>query len=151
MSHNSLTKFEQPLQIELQPSRRMARFSLLLHLLAVLLWFLLSLPIGYKLLALACIAGHARYFHLLQIAAVRASSVTGITWDGRRGWRVYNPVKGWQSATLHTPIFVHSRLIAARFRVARLVSCSAIVISDRLTGEEFRRLRVRLLQSAREH
>lgn len=149
MSHNLLTKFEQPLQVELQPSRLMARLSLLTYLSGALLWFLVTLPIGYKALVLLCIAGHARHFYLLQIAAVRASSVSGISWDGRRGWRIYNPVKGWQSARPHTPVFVHSRLIAARFRVGRFSSCSAIIVNDRLTTEEFRRLRVRLLQSAR--
>ena len=149
MSHNLLTKFEQPLQIELQPSRQLARLSLLVHLLGALLWLLVSLPTGYKLLVLLFIAGHAWHFYRLQSVAIRKSSVSGISWDGRRGWRIYNPAKGWQSAALHTPVFVHSRLVAARFRVAKFRSCSAVIVSDRLASEEFRRLRVRLLQSAR--
>ncbi len=146
-----LTKFDQPLQVELQPSPLMLRLSLLAHLSGVLLWSLLSVAIGFKLLVLLCIAGHALYFYRLQITAVGASSISAIAWDMRRGWRVHNPVIGWQPALMLTPVFVHSRLVAARFRVGRFRSCSAVILHDRLPDEAFRRLRVRLLQSAREH
>ena len=151
MSQTSLTKFDQPLQIELQPSRRLARLSLVAHLLVGLAWILVTLPVAYKLAALLFIGGHARYFHRLQIAADSASSVSGIAWDRRRGWRVYNPVKGWQTAALQMPVFVSPRLVAARFRVSRFRCYSAVVVDDRLTGDKFRRLRVRLLQSTRGH
>ena len=151
MSQISLPKFDQPLQIELQPSRRLARLSLVAHLLGGLAWILVTLPVAYKLAALLFIAGHARYFHRLQIAADCASSVSGIAWDSTRGWRVHNPVKGWQTAALQKPVFVSHRLVAARFRVSRFRCYSAVVVDDRLTGDKFRRLRVRLLQSTRGH
>jgi hypothetical protein len=151
MSQISLTKFDQPLQIELEPSRQLARLSLVVHMLGGLAWLLVTFPVIYKLAALIFISGHARYFHQLQIAANSASSVSGIAWDKKRGWRVYNPAKGWQTAVLQMPVCVTPRLVAARFRVSRFRCCSAVIVGDRLAGDKFRRLRVRLLQSTRGH
>lgn len=151
MSQTSLTKFDQPLQIELLPSRQLSSLSLAVHLLGGLAWSLVTLPVVYKLAVLMAIGGHARYFHHLQIEAKKASSVSGITWDKMRGWRVCNPVSGWQAAELQMPVFVSARLVAVRFRVSRFRCCSAVIVGDRLAGDKFRRLRVRLLQSARGH
>jgi hypothetical protein len=151
MSQNSLTKFDQPLQIELRPSRQLGRVSLLIHLLAGIAWLPLALPVACKIAVLAIIAGHAGYFHRLQIAAKSRYSVSAISWDSARGWQVYNPVNGWQGAELRLPVLVNAHLLAARFRLSRFHFCNTIVVSDRLDADKFRRLRVRLLQSARGH
>ena len=151
MSQTSLTKFDQPLQIDLQPSRQLARLSLVFHLLGGLAWLLVTAPIACKLAALLLIGSHACYFHHLQIAATRAASVSGISWDKARGWQVYNPVTGWQVAELQTPVFVSARLVAVRFRISGFRCCNAVIVADRLAGDKFRRLRVRLLQSSRGH
>jgi hypothetical protein len=151
MSPTSLTKFDQPLQIELQASRMLARLSLLVHLLAGLAWLLVTLPVPGKLAALLLIIVHAYYFHRLQITANGASSISRIAWDSSRGWWVYNPVTGWQTAVLQLPVCVSAGLVAVRFRVTGRRCCSAVIVGDRLEADKFRRLRVRLLQSARGH
>jgi len=135
----------------LQPSRQLARLSLVIHLLGAVAWLLVSSPVVLKLTALIFIGIHALHFHRLQIAARGVTTVSGITWDKTRGWQVCNPVSGWQVAELQKPVFVSARLVAARFRVSRFRCCNAVVVSDRLSGDKFRRLRVRLIQSAREY
>jgi hypothetical protein len=151
MSQTSLTKFDQPLRIELQPSRLLARLSLLIHLLAGMAWLVVSAPFACKLALWLIIGSHACYFHRLQIAATSGSSVAGISWDRSRGWQVYNPVRGWQTANLQLPVLVNPRWLAARFRVSGFRCYSAVIVGDRLAEDKFRRLRVRLLQSARGH
>ena len=151
MSPISLTKFDQPLRIELQPSRKLARLSLLVHLLAGLAWLLVTLPVAGKLAAVLLIIVHAYYFHRLQITANGASSISRIAWDRSRGWCVYNPVTGWQTAVVQMPVYVTAGLVAVRFRVSGCRCCSAVIVGDRLEADKFRRLRVRLLQSARGH
>ncbi len=151
MSPTSLTKFDQPLQIELQPSRVLARLSVLIHLLAGGAWLFVSVPVAGKLTVLLLIVLHAHYFHRIQITANSASSVSAVAWDRVRGWRVHNPVNGWQKAVVQMPVYVSARLVAARFHVGGLRCCSTVIVADRLDSDKFRRLRVRLLQSAREH
>lgn len=150
MSYNWLTKFEQPLQVELGPSPRLAMCSGFVHgLAAVTLAVTLEVPVLRVLLPLLVLV-HFGWFLRHQITAGSRRAVKTIAWDRRRGWRVANAVGDWQPVQLGRPVFISFQLVVVRFRVSAWRSRNAVIVGDRLSDDAFRRLRVRLMQSARD-
>jgi hypothetical protein len=148
MSNNSLTKFDRPLQVELKPSPQLAVFSGLIHLLAAIsVAFTPQLPV-LRLLLPVLVLAHFGYFIRHQVTARSRLAVKAIAWDRQRGWRVANAAGDWRPVRPGFPVFVSFRLVVVRFRVSAFRSRSAVIVADRLSDHEFRRLRVRLLQSA---
>jgi hypothetical protein len=149
MSHNSLTKFDRPLQIELRPSAQLAVCIGLVHALsAVAVVFFANLPMLRLLLPLLLLA-NLGYFVRSQITTRSRLAVRAIAWDRQRGWRVANALGDWQSVQLRRPVFISYRLVVVRFRVSRFKTRSAVIVADRLSVDEFRRLRSRLMQVVR--
>jgi len=147
MSYNSLTKFGQPLRIELCTSRLLAAGGGLLHLLAVMACLLADVPLPVGALLALPVCAHYAYFLRRQVSARTGRAVGALAWDERRGWRVRCGGGGWQAARLRIPVFVSAALVIVRFRLDSGRTCSAVVVADRLPADHFRRLRVRLLQS----
>jgi hypothetical protein len=147
MSYNSLTRFGQPLRIELHASRLLAAGGGLLHALAAAACLLAQLPLPVSVLLMALTATHYGYFLRRQAGAHAGRAVGALAWDDRRGWRVCCASDGWQAARLRIPVFVTASLVIVRFRLGSGRTCSVIVVADRLPADAFRRLRVRLLQS----
>jgi len=111
---------------------------------------LVAVPDPLVRLALIVLAGgHLVYFLRRQVLATAAGAISAISWDLQRGWRVCSVPGGWQAAQPLSPVFVTPKLVVVRFRAALDRRCSAVIVADRLRPDEFRRLRVRLLQSAR--
>lgn len=148
MSNNSLPGFERPLQLELKPSRTLYALYSGVHLLLLFAWSRLPVsPWFYAMLAAAVTVSwicHYRYF----VKPAAGGALDALAWDAVRGWRVHRCSRGWRKAQLSTPVYVSRHLVVAVFKVGRFESCRAIVVADRLRADEFRRLRVRLLQSA---
>ncbi len=151
MSHDSLTRFDQPLLAELKPSRTLLLGFGIVYLLVALVW--LWLPVSWmgRLTVLAVLVGHFVMLYGLHIKPSRRCAVSALSWDGVRGWRLCCPQGQWLPAQLMLPAFVSFRLIAVRFRVGRVGQRRVVVVADRLSENDFRRLRVRLLQSAAKH
>ena len=59
-----------------------------------------------------------------------------------------DPVQTTMTADPVLPVFVSHRLVAVRFRTGRLAYRNLLVVGQRCAAEDFRRLRVRLIQSA---
>jgi hypothetical protein len=151
MSYDSLTRFDQPLRIELRFSRLLAGTAVALHGLAVLSCLLVPLHRSWQLLIIALIGGHCVRFFRRQVTATAGKAIGFIAWDRRRGWRLRAASGAWWPARLLLPVFVTLPLVVVRFRVADSGTHSAVIVPDRLEADEFRRLRVRLLQSAQEN
>lgn len=147
MSYNSLTRFARPLQIELGPSRLLAAAGGLLHALAAASCLLAPVELPWKLLLVILSVVHYGYFLHRQASARSGRAISAVAWDRRRGWRVCCAGGDWQAAQLKVPTFVSASLVILRFRPLTGRSCSAMVVADRLPADDFRRLRVRLLQS----
>ena len=148
MSRTSSHRFDRPLRVELRASRLLLGAGLALYALAALSCALLPLHGAWRagLCSLLCL--HFVRVYRLHIAASLSRAICALDWDARRGWRVRNPGGDWQRVTLCTPVFVSYRLVVARFRSGRWRSRSVMVVSDRTDADDFRRLRVCLIQSA---
>jgi hypothetical protein len=148
MSHNSSPEFDRPLQVELQTSRLLLGAALLLYLAALLSCVWAPLPGAWRagLCGLLCL--HFVFVYRRHIVGRAPQAVCGLAWDVQRGWRIRGPRGDWQQAGLCTPVFVSHRLAVARFRTGRRRSRSVMLVADRAGVEDFRRLRVRLIQSA---
>jgi hypothetical protein len=106
----------------------------------------LFLPGSAVLLTLLVL--HGCYLYCTHIALCLPGAIRALSWDRQRGWRVRLASGAWLGAEPLAPVFVNYRLVAARFRTGRLGSRSALVVAERCTADDFRRLRVRLIQSA---
>jgi len=148
MSHNSLTKFDQPLLVELQASRLLRLALGAVYALTALAW--LSVPLSWpaRLALFAALGGHFVFLYRLHVKPLRRRAVRALRWDRARGWRLRCHGGEWLPAQLLTPALVTCQLVAVRFRVGRFSTRSVVVVADRLNENDFRRLRVRLLQSA---
>jgi hypothetical protein len=91
---------------------------------------------------------HFACLHGLHVGLWLPGAVCALSWDAQRGWRLQQSRGGWLEARPLVPVFVSARLVAVRFRVADGRRRSALVVADRCGVDDFRRLRVRLLQSA---
>jgi hypothetical protein len=151
MLHDSLTKFEQPLRAELKPSRVLLSGFGLAYLLGALVW--LSVPVTWpgRLTVLVLLAGHFVLLYGVHIKPSRRRAVRALSWDSARGWRLCCRGAQWLPARLLLPVFVSHRLVAVRFRTGGFSTRRVVVVADRLSEDDFRRLRVRLLQSASEN
>ncbi|GEM_PF-1088454 len=147
MSHNSLNRFDQPLQIEPRASRAMRAVLVSLHVLAAAAWWQLPLSLWARALVSIVLAVHFVHLYRLHITASSATAVKALSWDRARGWRLCSVHTSWVSAQLCIPVFVSYHLVVVRFRTARFRTCTLALSADRLGADDFRRLRVRLLQS----
>lgn len=147
---DSSNRFDRPLLAELGPSRQLWLLLALPHLLAAAVWLYLPLAWSLRLAAVCLLAARLLYLLQLHLSASRPSSIEALSWDQRRGWRLRDACGRWRNAELQLPVFVSRRLVAVRFRSGR-GRCSVLVPADRLPADDFRRLRVRLLQSAHGH
>jgi hypothetical protein len=148
MSHNSLTKFDQPLLAELQPSRILLLALVSVYALTALVWLWVPLSWPARLALLSALGGHFVFLYRLHVKPLLRRAVQALRWDAVRGWRLRCHGGEWCPAQLLTPALVSYRLVAVRFRVGRFSTRSVVVVADRLDENDFRRLRVRLLHAA---
>jgi hypothetical protein len=143
MSHDLSKKFDRPLRVELRPSGLLLLVSLAVYVPAVLLCLGPLLP-GVLLIPLGL---HFCYVHGTHIGAWLPTAVAALSWDAGRGWRLRQTRGDWLAVEPVVPLFVSRRLVAVRFRAGRFRYRSVLVLTGRCAEDEFRRLRVRLLQS----
>lgn len=148
MSDASSTAFARPLRIELRASRRLALLGGVAHAAAVGACLLAHLPLPLCLLGALLVTLHWRRFLLRQCSGGASLALAALRWDAARGWRIRPGGGDWQPARLHLPVFVSAPLAVVRFRLRSGRRCAAVVVADRLPQDDFRRLRVRLLQTA---
>jgi len=87
-------------------------------------------------------------FFRRQVTAGSRWAVSSIAWDKERGWRVASAAGDWRAVRPEIPVFVSFRLVVVRFRVSTCRRRSVVIVADRLGADDFRRLRVLLLQTA---
>ena len=148
MSRKLLRKFDQPLRVEFRPSRIFLSLLVSLYSLAVMAWWCVPLSGLPRLLLTVLLTGHFFHLYRLHIAVTSAASVQALSWERMHGWQVRGPDAKWLPAELLLPVFVSHRLAAVRFRTGRFKTRSIVLFADRFPANDFRRLRVRLLQSA---
>jgi hypothetical protein len=148
MSTGLSNVFDQPLHIELKSSRILLAVATGLYILAVLFWLQVPLPGRVAATLYAGLAIHFLFLSGLHILNRLPVSINRLGWDHRRGWWLQYVDGRRRHAELCMPVFVSRYLVALTFRTGRLRYRSVIVIADRLEAEAFRRLRVRLIQSA---
>ena len=148
MLHSSLTKFDQPLQVEPEASRLLLTVVAALYSVAAIAWWCTPLPFVVRFAASSILLLHFTHLYRVHLSVTPVSAVQTLSWNPLRGWRLRGGDGQWFDARLLLPVFVTRRLVAVRFRVGRFDTRSVVVASDCLAGDEFRRLRVRLLQSA---
>ncbi len=147
MSQESLSIFDRPLRVELKSSRLLPSVLLALYLLAAVAWLWVPLGTIARLSLCSLLAGHCVYLYLLHCRPSLRSAVRALAWDSASGWQVRCQAGEWLPADIVTPVFISYRLVAVRFRVGRLTTRSVVVTGDRIERDDFRRLRVCLLQS----
>ncbi|HED18806.1 MAG TPA: hypothetical protein ENI74_04805 [Gammaproteobacteria bacterium] len=143
-----MSKFDQPLSIELSPSRFYLSVLVSLYSLAILAWWNVPLSGPVRLLLTVLLVTHFLHLYRRHIAATSTASVQALSWDRLKGWQLRGPDAEWLPAELLLPVFVSYRVAAARFRSGRSRTRTVLLFADRLPANDFRRLRVRLLQSA---
>ncbi len=145
MSQNLWNRFDRPLRLELDDSPLLLKILAALHLAGVLAWVLVPLSPLVQVSAVVILL--ARFWHLFCLhACPRARyAVQALYWEKASGWKI-KTLDGWCPATLCAPYYVTARLVAVRFRIGRLRRVTAVVVADRSDTDDFRRLRVRLLQ-----
>ncbi|WP_455235008.1 protein YgfX [Thiogranum longum] len=148
MSQNSSNAFDHPLQVELGFSLALLAAYATLYGVAGAAWLCVPVPWFTRLAICALLAFHFLYVYRLHVAASLRCAVHTLAWDPVLGWRIRSRGGVWLRAELRSPVFVSRQLVAVRFRIGRFRSRSVIVVPDRLDAADFRRLRVRLLQSA---
>ncbi len=147
MSHNSLTGFDRPLRVELRTCRIQFAIPAALYGLAALAASRVPLAGTIYLPLLVMLFTHAVYLYRMHISLSASGAVRAISWNPLQGWSI-RCGDGWETAQLCLPVFVTYRLVALRFRTGRLHKRRVIITAGRLDEGDFRRLRVRLLQSA---
>lgn len=147
MSHNSLTGFDRPLLVELQASRISLSVLVALYALAAFAWLWVPLEWLDRVVLYSLLGAHFIYLYRLHIRMSASTAVLALSWDRERGWRIRSR-DGWSKVDLCMPAFVTYRLVALRFKVGRIKTRRVIIVYDRIAADDFRRLRVRLLQSA---
>jgi hypothetical protein len=148
MSPNLYNAFDRPLRIELAPSRLLTGAWLTLYALAACGLYSLSLEWPLRMGLLGILTVYAWLAYRLHIKVNLPYSVCALAWDVQQGWQVRQRGNGWQPAELCMPVLVHYRIAALRVRLRRWRTISVVVVADRAGADDFRRLRVRLLQSA---
>ena len=148
MSYDSLTKFEQPLLVELRPSRLVGAVAAAAHLAAAAGCCALPVAPGWRVLLVALLATHFHYFLRRQIGATAPGAICALGWDRLRGWRLRDARGDWRAARLILPVLVTAQLVIVRFGAGGRWPHSTVIVADRLDPDTFRRLRVRLLQTA---
>ena len=143
-----MTKFDQPLLVELQASRILLLALGAVYALTVLVWLWVPLSWPGRLALFGVLGGHFVFLYRLHVKPLLRRAVQALRWDAVRGWRLRCHGGEWLPAKLLTPALVSYRLVAVRFRVGRFSTRTVVVVADRLAENDFRRLRVRLLQSA---
>lgn len=118
-----------------------------LHVLVAAAWWQLPLSPWARALVSIVLAAHFVHLYRQHITGSSATAVKALSWDRTRGWRLCSTDTGWVSAQPCFPVFVSYHLVAVRFRIARFRTCTLALSADRLGADDFRRLRVRLLQS----
>ena len=148
MSPNLYNAFDRPLQIELAQSRLLSGAWLILYTLAV--GSLCSLPLDWplRLCLFGLLTAYAGFVYRLHIRLDLPYSICALAWDVRQGWQVRRRDGGWRRAELCLPVLVHYRFAALRVRFGRWRTMSVVIVGDRAGADDFRRLRVRLVQSA---
>lgn len=139
--------FDRPLRIELRHSRLLALTWLLLYLLAAGGLYSLALDWPLRVGLLIVLSAYAWFNYRLHVRLDLAHSVSALDWDSRRGWRIRR-AGGWEKAEVCTPVLVTRQIAALRLRRSRWNTFSVLITGDRTDADEFRRLRVRLIQSA---
>lgn len=147
MSHNSLTKFDQPLWVELEASRLLLVVAVTLYSVAAVAWWCAPAPPAIRFAAGAVLLLHFIHLYRVHIANTSIATVQALSWHPTRGWRLRGGDGRWFAARLLSPVFVSHRLVAVRFRTGRFRTRGVVLVADRLAADDFRRLRVRLLQS----
>jgi hypothetical protein len=144
MSRISSRKFDRPLRIELRASGHLLLAGLGLYLAAALACWWGPLP-GALLVVLVL---HFAYLYCRHIRPCLPSAICALSWDPVRGWRIRQARGDWLYAEPVPPVFVTRRLVAVRFRTGRFGCRSLLVVAQRCAADDFRRLRVRLIQSS---
>jgi hypothetical protein len=142
MSRNSSRKFDRPLRVELRASGQLVLASLGLYGTAALACWWGPVPA----VLLPVLVLHFCYLYCSHAGTCLPTAICGISWDSVHGWRIRQARGDWLDAEPVLPVFVTHRLVAVRFRTGRHGYRSLLVVAQRCGADDFRRLRVRLIQ-----
>ena len=144
MSRISSRKFDRPLRVELRASRHLLLASLGLYLAAALAcWWA---PVPAALLVVPVV--HFAYLYCSHVQPCLPTAICALSWDPVRGWRIRQARGDWLDAEPVQPVFVTRGLVAVRFRTGRCGYRTLLLVAQRCAADDFRRLRVRLIQSS---
>ena len=144
MSRISSRKFDRPLRVELRASGRLLLASLGLYLAAALACWWAPLPAALLVVPVV----HFFYLYCSHIRPCVARAICALSWDPVRGWRIRQARGDWLGAEPMLPVFVTRRLVVVRFRTGRCGYRTLLVVAQRCAADDFRRLRVCLIQSS---
>lgn len=116
--------------------------------LAGLFCLTLSLDMVVRLgLCLTALA-YGLYLALFKHGLRNRSRVVRITYSQQQGWRLLLACGREVKTSLRLPVYVTRFLVIARFGCGKFSGCPVVIPADAVDNDEFRHLRVRLLQSA---
>ncbi|WP_132972201.1 protein YgfX [Thiogranum longum] len=140
-------RFDRPLRLELGNSPLLLKILLALHMAGISAWLLVPLSPVLRGLAVVILFGQFCRLYRLHVSPLARYAVQALYWEQASGWKI-KITAGWYPATVCVPFYVTSQLVAIRFRTGRFRKVTVIVVGDRTGADDFRRLRVRLLQCA---
>jgi len=134
------TKYATPLLLEPGPSCSLRAWLVVIHVVAILLLPVLSLPAGAGLIILLLIL-----FSLWHAIRLHPGSVSAVLWSETRSCRLSLASGQDIEARLLPQVFILPWLVIMRFRSDRKRLHQLVLLPDMLEPEIFRRLRVCLM------
>jgi toxin CptA len=119
------------------------------HLLALMACLLLAVPGGVKLVLLLLCLAHGAWVLPRQVLLTHPLAVKGLRRD-RNGWQLWTAGGGWHPVQLRHDSLALPGLVILRYRrPGQWFSRSVCILSDAMSADQRRRLRVRLKFSRR--
>lgn len=158
LSSNSI--FSVPLSITLKPTVTLSLLVVIPHMLAFLIVVvLIAVPTSISsvsssslvwvagFVTISCIIVSLVYFSRLHIWKILDKSIKEIHQDSAKNWSVIVCDEETKSVQLLTTSFISTFLVVLNFKDLNSRIYTAIIVSDSLPGQDFRRLRVRIKTS----
>ena len=141
----SSKKYAAPLRLEITASKIITSLLLFLHSVSLGLLFLLPLSLWLASVVSVLIVISGIYTIAGYGLKKSSSSIVGLLWDNNDEWFVTKKDEKVMPVSFLPNSFIHPWITILNFKQSgKLFSESIILVSDNVSREDFRRLRVRL-------
>lgn len=148
MSSSSKHAFKTHLSVDIGVSAVWRGLLIACYSLAGMLCLTLSLDMVFRLLLCMCSLAYGLYLALYKYGLHNRLRVVRIEYSQQQGWQLLFACGKQAGSSLRLPVYVTRYLVIARFGSGIFPDHPVVIPADAVDNDEFRHLRVRLLQSA---